>query len=52
VGLPEIVPGRAIKIKGLFPQADVEGYILKVSHKFNEEGFFTEFEAKVDEYHA
>jgi phage protein D len=52
VGLPDIVPGRSIKLKGLFPQADVEAYILKVSHRFTDDGYFTEFEAKVDEYHA
>jgi phage protein D len=52
VGLPEIIPGRAIRLNGLFPQADVEAYILKVSHRFTEDGYYTQFEAKVDEYHA
>ncbi|MDL2232086.1 hypothetical protein LJC63_00710 [Ruminococcaceae bacterium OttesenSCG-928-L11] len=48
VGLPELVPGRSVKITGLMPEADVTCYILEVRHTLDHRGFETTFEARVD----
>ncbi|MCM1157424.1 MAG: phage baseplate assembly protein V [Bacteroidales bacterium] len=43
IGLPELVPGRYIKIKGV--DSDDEGiyYLKEVSHSFDHDGFITSF---------
>lgn len=51
-GLPELVPGRNVEVKGFLPQADVTAYIQKVSHSFTDQGFYTKFEAKVEGYNV
>lgn len=47
VGLPELVPGRSVRISGLMPEADVTCYILDVRHMLDESGFFTKLEARI-----
>lgn len=48
VGIPEIVPGRFIKLQGLAPNVNKTWYIQSVRHTVDERGFTTEFEARVD----
>ncbi len=48
IGLPEIVPGRWISIKGLSPQITGKFYIVQVRHVLSESGFTTTFEARTD----
>jgi phage protein D len=48
IGIPELVPGRSVKISGLMPEANKTFYILNVSHTVDEDGFVTTLEAKVD----
>ncbi|MCL2399886.1 MAG: hypothetical protein FWC91_09130 [Defluviitaleaceae bacterium] len=48
VGIPEIGPGRNIKIEGISPVVDGEYYIESVTHTLNTGGFFTEWKARVD----
>lgn len=48
IGIPELVPGRHIRVTGLTPDAEKGCYLLKVSHTFNDSGFSTSFEARVD----
>lgn len=47
VGLPEIVPGRFINVDGLLPVGDKKYYISNVKHEISDEGFFTNFEARI-----
>lgn len=44
IGLPEIVPGRYIKITGLDPMFCKKYYVSEVVHIFNTEQFITHFE--------
>ncbi|MEG1125990.1 MAG: contractile injection system protein, VgrG/Pvc8 family [Oscillospiraceae bacterium] len=48
IGLPEIVPGRQIKIKGLCTAADRSYYVTNVHHSYGQNGFETSLEARVD----
>lgn len=48
IGLPEIVPGRWIKVSGLAPQATGKFYIMRVRHVYSDAGFTTSFEARTD----
>ncbi|MEG0616610.1 MAG: contractile injection system protein, VgrG/Pvc8 family [Oscillospiraceae bacterium] len=48
VGIPDIVPGRQIKIKGLCTAADRNYYITNVHHSYGQNGFETSLEARVD----
>lgn len=49
LGIPEIVPGRMIRVKGLSEQADGSFYVTGVRHAFDEtDGFTTTFEARID----
>ena len=42
VGIPELIPGRFIKITGLGAPVDNEFYLTEVEHRYtNEEGFYT-----------
>ncbi len=45
VGLPEIVPGRYIKITGVDPGDEGLFYIREVCHSFDSERFYTSFTA-------
>ncbi len=44
VGLPELVPGRYLQVKGLDSMADNKYYITEVTHVLNENGFMTHFQ--------
>ena len=45
IGLPELVPGRLMKIENLGIQTGaLKAYISSVKHSFNANGFTTEFE--------
>lgn len=46
IGLPEIVPGRFIKIDKLDSQLNSSYYIRKVTHSFGSDGFTTNFEIR------
>lgn len=45
VGLPELIPGRFVEIVMLEELANQKYYISSVTHKMDQDGFFTEFEA-------
>ena len=46
VGIPELIPGRYITVKGL--DGDTEGtyFLCKVRHLFTADGYYTEFDVK------
>ena len=46
VGIPELIPGRFISVKGL--DGDTEGsyFLSRVRHRFTGEGYYTQFEVK------
>lgn len=46
IGIPEIIPGRYIKLAGLDKETNGSYFITAVTHTFSGEGFFTEFEVK------
>ncbi len=46
IGIPEIIPGRYIGIKGLDSATDGSYFISKVKHKFSDNGYSTTFEVK------
>jgi hypothetical protein len=46
VGIPELIPGRFIKIEGMEDEANGSYFISKVTHSFTTEGYFTRFEIK------
>ena len=46
IGLPEIVPGRYLKVENLDDLANKSYYISEVTHYINESSFRTVFEAK------
>lgn len=46
IGLPELVPGRYIKLSGLGKQVNGKYFISRVIHRFDESGFTTQFEVK------
>lgn len=46
VGLPELIPGRYISIKGVDAQTEGSYYISSVNHRFSREGYYTEFYAR------
>ncbi len=41
VGLPELVPGRFVKIDGVDEMVDKSYYVIEVSHHFSQDGFQT-----------
>ena len=45
-GIPELAPGRYVKIQKFSRQADKTYYIVKVRHQMSASGYFTTFEAK------
>ncbi len=47
-GLPDLVPGRTVKISGVMDRADQSYYITGVRHRVNEGGFITNIEARID----
>lgn len=46
VGIPELIPGRYISIKGLDDDTAGTYFISKVCHRFTGEGYYTQFEVK------
>jgi phage protein D len=46
VGLPEIIPGRYIKLAGMDNASSDTYYISHVRHELTEEGFYTTFDVK------
>jgi len=46
IGIPEITPGRYIKLAGLDKETNGSYFITAVTHTFSGEGYFTEFEVK------
>ena len=48
LGIPDLVPGRFVKLKGLDPALDRSWYICGVRHTVDERGFVTNFEARTD----
>ena len=46
VGIQELIPGRFIEIKGLDGDSVGTYFISKVHHRFNQEGYSTQFEVK------
>lgn len=46
VGIPELIPGRYIGIKGLDDDTEGNYFVTKVLHRFTKEGFYTQFEVK------
>lgn len=47
IGLPDLVPGRWVKIKGLMPEANAGFYITDVRHVYSQNGFTTTFDARI-----
>jgi len=51
IGLPDIVPGRTIKIEGLSKNIDKNVYIEQVSHQISTtDGYTTSFTGRIDLY--
>ena len=48
IGLPEIIPGRFIKIEDLSKDINKKAYIVKVTHHIDDNGFKTNFEARIN----
>lgn len=46
IGVPELIPGRFIKLGGLDAETNGSYFVTEVRHTFTGEGFFTEFEVK------
>ncbi len=46
VGIPELIPGRYITLKGFDKSANDKYFISKVTHEFNEDGYYTTFIVK------
>lgn len=46
IGIPELIPGRFIAIKGLGDESSKEFFISRVTHSFTSGGYFTRFEVK------
>ena len=46
IGLPELVPGRTVKLTGLLPEGDRTVYLTTVRHTLEEDHYHTEFEGR------
>ena len=46
MGLPELIPGRYITLKGFDKSTADKYFISKVTHEFSEDGYYTSFEVK------
>ena len=46
IGLPELAPGRWVRLNGLTGRMPSSVYITQVRHVFSENGFFTTFDAR------
>ena len=48
IGIPELVPGRCVKIEGIAPEVNGDYYLLSVRHSLDEKGFVTTAEARMN----
>jgi len=48
IGIPELGPGRNIRIEGVSPEGDRVFYLTSVSHSLDNNGFTTNWEARVN----
>ncbi|MBQ3076573.1 MAG: phage late control D family protein [Clostridia bacterium] len=46
IGIPELIPGRYIKLAGLDKETNGSYFVTAVTHTFSGDGYFTEFEVK------
>lgn len=46
IGIPELIPGRYIKLSGLDRETNGNYFVTSVTHTFSSDGYFTEFEVK------
>ena len=46
LGIPELIPGRFIKLSGLDKETNGSYFVTEVKHTFTESGFFSEFSVK------
>ena len=46
VGIPELIPGRFISVKGLDGATEGSYFLSRVRHRFTGEGYYTQFEVK------
>ena len=46
VGIPELIPGRYLKVEGTDDQLDGTYFLTKIRHSFVNDGYVTSFEAK------
>ena len=46
LGIPELIPGRYVKIDGLDSQSNGTYFVTKVRHLFEQNGYHTSFEIK------
>ena len=46
VGIPELIPGRYITLKGFDKTVSDKYFISKVTHEYNADGYYTTFEVK------
>lgn len=46
VGLPEIIPGRFLKLERVDSQMNQKYYVTRVTHTYDEDGFLTAFETE------
>ena len=46
VGLPELIPGRFISIKGMDEDTAGSYFVTRVHHQISRQGYYTEFEVK------
>lgn len=46
IGIPDLIPGRYLKIEGGSPQSDGSYLLTRVRHIFGTDGYVTEFEIK------
>lgn len=46
LGIPELIPGRYIRIEGLDGEAEGSFFMSKVRHRFDRDGYTTSFEIK------
>ncbi len=46
LGIPELIPGRYVKIGGLDKETNGSYYVTDVKHTFTESGYFSEFSVK------
>ena len=46
IGIPELIPGRFIKVAGMDKNTNGSYFLKKVVHVYNEDGYYTRFEVR------